>query len=287
MSVIVLMIMGAGCVSAPLRDARSAFFSGRSEDAVQTLVDAKTFTNRDKLLFFMEKGLILHHAGKYNESISELRQAAGLMEDQETISVGEQAASLVTTEWITEYKGEYSERLWVHTYLMMNFLILEQYEGALVEAKKSLKMLNTYPQPLKNDHFTRALIALCYENLNEISDAYIEYKKLDRQLNDPSVTAWDLYRLARMLGFHDDAQKYKQRIPKEPVIYTNGKPPAELVMFVALGRAPVKEPSNIVIPPTIRFSFPKYTVSRAEIPQIRVDDTAPDMPVITITTDIG
>jgi hypothetical protein len=56
------------------------------------------------------------------------------------------------------YKGEYSERLWVHTYLMINFLLQNRPDSALVEAKQALEIFDEYPDPLEGDLFTRALL---------------------------------------------------------------------------------------------------------------------------------
>ncbi|HHC24971.1 MAG TPA: hypothetical protein ENK58_06095, partial [Desulfobacterales bacterium] len=185
----------AGCAAGPLRDARNAFYSNRPLDAVSALSDAKPFSRQDSLLVSMEKGLILHHLGRYEESVREFLKASKQMALQDIIRVGEQTLSLVTTDWVTEYKGEYSEQLWVHTYLMMNFLILRKHDSALVEAKKALKVLEKHPKPLSGDYFTRSLIALCYENVGDINDAYIEYRKLAKLMRDPSPVVSPLYRL--------------------------------------------------------------------------------------------
>ncbi len=281
------LLLFPGCVAGPLMDARKAFYSHRPLDAVNALSDATMFAGRDRLLLLMEKGLILHHAGEYEKSIHALLQASKVMEEQEVISISQQAASFVTTEWVTEYKGEYSERLWVHTYLMMNFLLIHKYESALVEAKQALKVLEKHPEPLSGDYFTRALIALCHENLGEINDAYIEYKKLAELMRDPSPVAPVLCRLGRRLGFADEVEEYERFIPKTHL--NEGMPSGELILFAGLGNAPVKVPHNIIIPPSIRFSFPKYETFGTPYAQITVlDSTRRPLPAfISVTTDIN
>ncbi len=236
--ILFIFIYSIGCTAPQLRDARREFYSNQPVKAAAALSGTKQFSDRDKLLLFMEKGLILHHIGKYKESIQELLNASNLIKQQDVISITQQATSLVTTEWITEYKGEYSERLMVHTYLMMNFLLLYKYEDALVEAKQALKILDTYPKALAGAYFTRALTALCYENLREINDAYIEYKKLAAQLSNPAIVASELYRLGSYLGFKDEAEYYRKFISSEnsalsgdvrriDFIYRNRKRPRE------------------------------------------------------------
>lgn len=242
-----------GCVSVPLRDARKAFYSNRPLEAADKLAQIHDLSYRDNLLLFMEKGLILHHVGRYEDSIAELLKASKLMEEQDIISLSQQTASLVTNDWITAYKGEYSERLWVHTWLMMNFLLVSKYESALVEAKQALKLFEKYPQALAGDAFSRALIALCYENMGFFNDAYIEYKKLAESFGDSSSIASDLYRTALKSGLTAEAGKYKKYVSED-----KSDRSAELILFVGMGSAPKKIPGNILIPPSIRFSFPQY-----------------------------
>ncbi len=248
--------------------------------------DPQSVRGRDRLLYYMEKGLILHHLAKYEESVQTLLQAVQLMEEQDYISAGEQAVSLVTTEWMTEYKGEYAERLLIHTYLMMNFLLLGQYESSLVEAKQSLKIYDRYPEACKNDYFTRALIALSFEIVGEINGAYIEYKKLASAMPDPAPVAAKLYSLGMQLGFDDEAETYRQYAP-DVEAQMAGQNSAEVILFVSQGMSPVKIPQNIVLPPSIRFSFSTY-LDRSHYfnpPEIRMASDAGQIRMVT--TDVG
>jgi len=252
-----VLLLLSGCATTRLNAARDAFYAGQPGKSIDLLSEDGGFPSRERLLLFTERGMAYHRLGEYAKSVVELRRAADLMAAQEVISLSQQASSLVTTEWATEYKGEYCERLWVHTYLMMNYLLLYQYEDALVEAKQALKIQAGHEEALRQDYFTRALIALCYENLREYNDAYIEYKRLAELLPSPQPVAADLYRLALRLGFADEAAQYGQYLTAGEQA-SAARPAAELVLFVGLGRGPVKVPGNVVVPPSIRFSFPMY-----------------------------
>jgi uncharacterized protein len=282
-----VFIVSAGCASSKLNQSINAFYDNQPEKAEALLSDQGNFSKKDRLLFLMEKGMVLHHLGQYEDSTRELRRASLLMEKQEAISIVRQTSSLVTTEWVTEYKGEYSERLWVHTYLMINYLLLSKNEDALVEAKQALRIFQEHPTSLKEAYFTRALIALCFDNLNELNGAYIEYKKLSELLPDPTPVAVDLYRLATTLGFSDEAEQYKQYIPAAKRDLINNEPSAELVLFVGFGRSPAKVPVNIVLPPSIRFSFVRYENRIDEQLQVVMLDAQKHLPVTSITSDIG
>lgn len=277
----------SGCVSGSLTRARNDFYTGHVDQAAQDLADPDDVSSRDRLLYLMDKGLILHHLGKYEESIQTLLQATHLMEEQDYISAGEQAASLVTTDWITEYKGEYAERLFVHTYLMMNYLILGKYDDALVEGKQALKVYDRYPEACKNDYFTRALIAQCFEIVGDINGAYIEYKKLANAMSDPAPVAARLYSLGMRLGFDDEVETYRQYISDCDADWQRSQNNAEIILFVNQGLSPVKIPQNIVLPPSIRFSFSTYSDRSHDYsaPEITISSEAGN--VSMVTTNVG
>ena len=64
-------------------------------------------------------------------------------------------------------------------------------------------------------------------------------------------------------------------------------PTAELVIFAGLGRSPFKTPQNIILPPSIRFSFVKYTDRFSKSQDIIFLDSTDYFPAISITSNIG
>lgn len=280
-----LALVLSACSLTGLHDARQQFYAGQYEKAAEVLAEHEG-PSRNRFLYLVEKGTILNRLGRYEESNRQFLQASRLIEEQDVISVSQQAGSMVTNEWVTEYKGEYSERLWVHTYLMMNFLLLGEADEALVEAKQALKIFGRHENTLAKDLFTRALVALCFDNVREYNDAYIEYKKIAGLLPNPTPVAADLYRLGHWLSMADEANRYERYLTPGRAAGLLKHQDGELVLFVAAGRAPAKMPGNIVLPPTIRFSFPRY--ERQAESNIRL--TFPDQPggkTIEIATDIG
>ncbi len=280
------LVLFSGCASAPLNTARSDFYGGRPDRATQVLAEPSDVSRRDRLLFYMERGVILHYAGNYAESIATLLKAAELIKQQDVISATEQTGSLVTGEWITEYKGEYAERLLVHTYLMMGFLVTGRPESALVEARQALEVFDEFPKATARDHFTRALIAHCFELNGELNGAYIEYKKLAEQMGDPGPVADKLAAIAGRLGFYDDRETWLghldsgANLPKQENV-------AELLLFVGQGKSPVKIPRNIVVPPSIRFSFITYKERTRYFYQPVIGSVPPAGPVRRVTTDMN
>ena len=246
-----------GCSSLPLQKARTEFYSGDLANADNILEGCKGISEKDLLLCYMENGLILHYMGAYEESTDVLLKASQLIKRQEQISITEQSASILINDWVNTYKGEYSERLWVHTYLMINFLLQYKYESALVEAKQALEVYDKYPESLAGDHFTRALIAVCFENMNLPDDARIEYEKLAEEMGGGEIT------------------------PEQPA---PGK--GELILFIGQGRVPTKVSNNIVLPPSIRISIPIYTDDYTPM-NVTVQSDGGDLDPMKISTDLG
>ncbi len=264
-----------GCAGR-LNKAVDQFYAGHPETSLTALEKGDWFGERNQLLFLMERGLVLHQLGRFRESTDVLLRAAELIKEFELISVSEQFGSLVTTEWLQRYKGEYSERLWVHSYLMMNFLLLGEYESAYVEARQALELVDRYPEALKNDHFSRALIALCFNIVAEDNDAYLVYRRLAEDLPSPTPVAVDLVEISSRLGQLDEVEHFQKHLPAEA---PTGQ--GELVLFLANGRVPRKLPGNVVLPPSIRFSFPYYDALATPRLTIGLSPRFPSLPPIS------
>ncbi len=255
---VLFLVAATGCAAGRFDQARQSFYNGRLDRAAAVLGDPSEVPGRDRLLYFMEKGVVLHQLGDYAASTRMFRQAAEFINRHDVISASRQTGSLLTSERLVRYRGEYAERLWVHTYLMMNYLLQHRPESALVEARQALEVFAEKPDVLGEAHFTRALIAHCFEAAGEINGAYIEYKKLAEGLGDPAPVADKLVLLGRRLGFRDEVERFETHLsPRVRRQISRGMGP-ELVVFASQGRAPVKIPHNIVLPPSIRFSFVSY-----------------------------
>ncbi len=108
-----LFLVLAGCASGPLKQARSDFYGSRPDRTLEALLNPSDISKRDRLLFYMEKRLILHHAGEYEKSIATLLKATALIKQQDIISASEQAgpARMVTTDVGAVLKESLNARL--------------------------------------------------------------------------------------------------------------------------------------------------------------------------------
>ncbi len=264
--ILLLGLLIGGCASIKTLEAPNAYFAGKPLEAISQLDAASRHNARDRLLIHMEKGLIFHTLGAYRKSVRELRAAAELIDQQDYISLSRQAKTLAINEWAGTYKGEYSEHLWVHTWLMMDDLLLGDNESAAVEARQALKVLEVHGDALAQDYFTRALIALSFEAVGKMDDARIEARKLEQAL--PST---------RHIAIR----------PTCPTAATNTSKRSdcgELILFVSQGRIVRKQPGDLFIAPDLRISFPIYPETFAASPRLQISDNGHTLSVTPITT---
>lgn len=280
------MLILAGCASTPLSESRRQFHDGNYAQSLQTLDEKRDqISDRDRLLVFMYKGLTFHQLGDYKSSNRELLKAVELIEELNRISVSEQLSTLAVNEWLAEYRGEYSEQLWVHTYLMMNFLLLGEPEGAAVEARRSLKVLGSHPKALHDAFFTRALIGLSFESVGLINDAYLEYKILAAAMDDASPVAGKLVKYATQLGLDEAADDYKHALPEGSEAQDADS--GEVIVFLAQGDIPYKVSGDLFIPPDIRFSWPQYRSFQTWPTDVTVASENSFPPFTRVESDFG
>jgi len=233
-----LVLLQACATSSELRTARAQFKQGSTDAALETL-DTASVSSRDTLLLLLDKALVAQAAGNYETSIIALENAYQLVDDLDYISARDQTSALLSNDWAIRYSGEYSERLWIHTFQMINYLMLNQPDGAAVEARRAVKLYADHADVLDDDLFTRYLMILSFDAAGQRDSAMVEYRKLSDHLNATSLKA-------------------------------PGIAGRELVLFVASGFIEPKLPGDILVDVNARISFPYYPDGYHREPEIDV-----------------
>ena len=251
-----LVLLSSGCGTLQLEAARTAHLSGDNEKALEILsIDG--IPAKDRILALMEKGLLQHQMGDYQGSSQSFLAVTSLLRRYDYVSVNEQLSSLSINEWTKTYKGEYAERLWVHTYQMINFLMLDKPESAAVEARQAWKLFDQYGGVLQQAHFTRALMALVFEQVNLFNDARVEYRKLSK-LSAISYTPEDFARVS--------AEKQNNE--------------GEVVLFVATGNYPIKTASYADVEAGYGVSVPVYEHLFAPNTEVRIESDGSELSAV-------
>ena len=162
-------------------------------DNANRLLDAskeRFYGNKNRLLFYMNKGMILSLAKRYPESNEFLEKAKTTAEDLWTESISANVAALATTDNALPYQGEDFENVLVHFVEAVNYMGASNFGAARVEARQVTHQLELYNQrhagkdaqsAYRDDAFCRWLSGKLAEtergDLSALNDAWIDYKK--------------------------------------------------------------------------------------------------------------
>jgi len=137
------LLLASGCsmlraYPQQMRSVQNAFAHGNYEHAASEL-EAMAPARRDKLCHLFELGTVRHTMGDYKASNTLFLAAVGLsreFDERAAVSLRDSAAftaALLINDKAMSYRGSPFERVLLHTYLAMNFLMQRDLEGARVE----------------------------------------------------------------------------------------------------------------------------------------------------------
>lgn len=230
-----------------IKESETTFYKGDYMKAAKKLLPYVNKEDNNQLVFMMECGMMLHAAGEYEKSNTILMGAAKLA-DRIATSISKQTAALLLNETKTNYKGEDFERVLIHMYMGINFLMLNDADSARVSFKKVNDLLRdinvttgkSYKQNLMAKYLTALAFELTADLENDENDrefAYIEYKQINQLDPKLDLVYGDLQRLARKLGDEEDYAKWIRQFGKQDNIPGDA---GELILLFHAGRGAVK-----------------------------------------------
>jgi hypothetical protein len=93
----------------------------------------------------LDKGMLEHYAGKYDDSSKDLEEGQRLIEEAVTKSVTQDIASYIANDNTKEYAGEDYEDIYINIFNALNYYRQGNLEGAQVEARKTNEKLTFLP----------------------------------------------------------------------------------------------------------------------------------------------
>lgn len=257
LAVVPLMLLLFSCATYNTRIGSyySNVMNGNYEKAESDLDKIKLIkANRNRLLFYFEKGKITHLQKKYDSSNYYFNLADNFIEDTRN-SAGDIALGTLLNPMMQTYKGEDFEKFMIHYYKALNYLYLGEPDEAMVEARRI--SLRSYAQQDKtnsdrkyaDDAFSLTIQGIIYEQSRDINNAFIAYRNaVDLYLKNnsqyygtplPPQLVQDLFRTADLMGFQDELGRYEQLLK---TTYKREVPSeaGELVLFWENGLAPIK-----------------------------------------------
>ena len=252
--IISLMI---GCGGYKFQEVIEPLETGKPENAYTYL--QKHAPKKPDIPHQFEIGLVAHYANHFAESSKAFDIAGDIAEDRYTKSVSKELGSLVTTDKLRPYSATQYERLLTHYYSTLNYVYLNQLDGALVECRRATALINFFKgEDEKYDFFGTGFLAhlsgMLFEAAGEWNDALISYKQATEYYKNaaektgvemPSDIGNALVRLTRKLRFTDEFERYRNQYgepPEHPENY------GELILFYESGYVPQKTEAALTFP---------------------------------------
>lgn len=234
------------------------------------------------LLYYLDLALIQQHAKKYHDSDRNFTKAQGIAEDLINTSLTEGISSLVLNDYTIPYQGEDYEIALTFYFRAMNFLMRNDLEGALVEARKAvfyLDYVRTHSKDKFDEPFVQYFSSLLFEQEGNLDSARIARQNAinayNRQKYPKNITKTivpkNVNELGEVIFFHYNGLSAMKMSKSSQILWVNAVPIAvnnsELdTKTDAYNRALVAGlyPASIVISLPFYKSVP-YTIKKSEL----------------------
>lgn len=276
---LILLLVLAGCAGMNYETLGGHMRAGNCPAAAEFVKkNESAYGKNGRLLFLLDGAQINMLCRNYEESNKYFHTAESLAEDLWTKSVTKEAAAFLLNDYTKPYAGEDFERALINLLSAVNYLMLGQYDEALVECRRLDANLSLFNEKYdeknvyKEDAFGRYLSGMVYEAARSTDDAFLDYYKAYGVFKDygkaygtpmPSALVEDLLRLADATGRLDELKdiRYSGSWLKQSEAGKLGR----IVLIHLNGRAPVKEEDKIIIPMQqgpITLAFPRFVATR-------------------------
>ena len=273
--VILLSVFIAGCASflAQSEETKSLLRQGQLTQALKELKVKSDAEGKDQLMYTLDYAMALQISGDYRNSATAFIKADQLLEQKDYHSVSQIVGSTLGAEEMIQYKGESYEKFLLNSMNAINYLMLGDYDSALVECRR----INTKIQSFKMEGreayelspFASYLSAIIWESQKKYDDAYIEYEAAYKL--DPAISGigGDLIRSAKLAGRDQALDKWKKQFSSDKLALEeagNGKKNGEVIVIFQQGFGAKKVPrTDEPRFPTLRTEFLKTSVASVEI----------------------
>lgn len=177
---LVVVLMTGACSTYHRRSAeiKQSFTESDYEQALERVEQIDRGSS--ELLYFYEKGLILHYGNRHVESNEVFERAELLLDELYTKSVSREAAALAVSDNIARYRGTAYEAILVNYYKILNYLYLDDVDGAVVECRRVNRKLeylrDTEGVFFSNDPFVQYVTGMVYQAAGDWANADVSYR---------------------------------------------------------------------------------------------------------------
>jgi hypothetical protein len=283
------MLLSSGCAAYKLDQAqlnlRNSMAHGNYHEAGLMLdrMDRKeVYKKKDAVLLNLERGMIHRVNGDYHQSTLFFQKAEDDIEANFTRSLSRAAASVLVNDNVLDYPGEDYEDVYLNAFKALNFIHQNDFDAALVEARRmSYKLEN---MELRNKGFAET-----YARHDSLGHA--EWKTGTSNIQNSAFSHYLSAILFAKTGRPDNARIETQRIfsamADQQAAYNFRLPPADEIAIVQetdqynllvtafSGRAPIKGQEDVRlflddIDSYVKFSFPTLHMYHSVVDRVEI-----------------
>lgn len=111
---------------------------GDYPEAIARITGAKetAYTRKDRVVYYLDLGMLYHWNGDYVQSSEMLDEAERGIEENFTRSISRSASSMIMNDNVTAYAGEDYEDIYLNVFKALNYLALGRNDEAFVEVRR-------------------------------------------------------------------------------------------------------------------------------------------------------
>jgi hypothetical protein len=260
---------------------RDGLITGHPKASLE--IAEKKDPEQEEVISSLDKGMLRRINADFTGSNQVFEVAKQAIEKLYGVSLTENLASVTINETLRGYEGDRYEQLLLHAYMAMNYIQLDQVDGARVEMLQAgVKMMEWGDAP-EEDAFVRYFEGMIYESLGEKDNALISYRKAYNVYKEKGAAQYpaipvtlkkDLLRLLEYEGLDSELKALKKEFGmqkyKPAASNKRGAQSGELIVVLNNGLAPIREEASIYIfspevEQNLRVAFPVYRAKRARL----------------------
>jgi hypothetical protein len=284
-----IAIASSGCAAYKLDQAqmnlRNSMAHGNYQEAGLMLdrMDRKdVYKKKDAVLLNLERGMIHRVNGDYQQSTLFFQKAEDDIEANFTRSISRAAASVLVNDNVLDYPGEDYEDVYLNAFKALNFIHLNDFDAALVEARRMAYKLEN--MELRNKGFAET-----YARQDSLGHA--DWTPGKSNIQNSAFSHYLSAVLFAKTGRPDNARIETQRVfsamADQQAAYNFNLPPAQelaivqepdqynLLITAFSGRAPIKDQVDVrlfldEIDSYVKFSFPSLHMYNSVVDRVEI-----------------
>jgi len=162
----------------------------------------KYYEKKDRVLFYLDLGMLYHYAKDYTRSNQTLTSAEDGIDELYTKSISKGAASLLLNDNALDYSGEDYENVYLNIFKALNYIGRNQYDEGFVEIRRTdnkLSQLEDKYQKIADD-------------FNQSDDAKKKFKVDKIRFTNSALARYISLLMYRSEGKYDDARIDERKI---------------------------------------------------------------------------